>query len=148
MPSLVEVAAHDQIAAIKETSRDMTKVLNLCLRLAETGFLGVYTNMESLFATVQLGGHGAMVPAPGLPVAQRILDAFERGDLVGALRWQRFFAEFPSRWMRLGLGPAVKAAMTVLGVDIGTPGHTFDGLEESEVAEMSELFARWHVTGS
>lgn len=146
--SLVEVAAHDQIVAIKETSRDMTKVLNLCLELAETGLIGVYTNMESLFATVQLGGHGAMVPAPGLPMAQRILDAYQRGDMVEALRWQRFFATFPSRWMRLGLGPAVKAGMSVLGVDVGTPGHTFDSLTDDELAEMSELFELWEITRS
>lgn len=144
--SLVEVAAHEQIAAIKETSRDMTKVLNLCFELAETGLAGVYTNMESLFATLKLGGHGAMVPAPALPVAQRILDACQRGDTVQALHWQRFFASFPTRWMRLGLGPAVKAGMSVLGVDVGTSGHTFDSLNDNEIAEMSELFERWEIT--
>ena len=144
--SLVEVAAHEKIAAIKETSRDMTKVLNLCFELAETGLAGVYTNMESLFATLKLGGHGAMVPAPALPAAQRILDACQRGDMDQALRWQRFFAGFPTRWMRLGLGPAVKAGMSVLGVDVGTPQHTFDSLNDDEIAEMSELFDRWEIT--
>lgn len=144
--SLVEVAAHEQIAAIKETSRDMTKVLNLCFELAETGLAGVYTNMESLFATLKLGGHGAMVPAPALPAAQRILDACQSGDMDQALRWQHFFASFPTRWMRLGLGPAVKAGMSVLGVDVGTPQHTFDNLNDDEIAEMSELFDRWEIT--
>ena len=34
--SLAELAAHEKIAALKETSRDMTKVLNLCLELGRT----------------------------------------------------------------------------------------------------------------
>lgn len=141
--ALAELATHEQISAVKETSRDMTKTLNLCAQLAEPGLAGVYTNMESLLATLQFGGHGAMVPAPGLPAAQRIVEAWKRGDLPEALRWQRFFATFPSAWMRLGLGPAVKAAMGVLGVGVGVPAHTFDGLTGDEITEMSELFDRW-----
>jgi 4-hydroxy-tetrahydrodipicolinate synthase len=145
--SLAELAAHEKIAALKETSRDMTKVLNLCLELAEPGLAGVYTNMESLLATIHLGGHGAMVPAPGLPAAQHILAAHAAGDDDEARRWQSFFAAFPSHWMRLGLGPAVKAGMGVLGVDVGTPGHTFDALTAIETSEMAELFARWSLVG-
>jgi len=145
--SLAEVAAHGQIAALKETSRDMTKVLNLCLALAESGLAGVYTNMESLLTTIHLGGQGAMVPAPALPAALRILAAHEAGDTDEARRWQSFFAAFPSHWMRLGLGPAVKAGMHVLGIEVGAPGHTFDGLTPGEIAEMSELFERWGLAG-
>ena len=141
--ALAELATHERISAVKETSRDMTKTLNLCARLAEPGLAGVYTNMESLLATLEFGGQGAMVPAPGLPAANRIVEAWQRGDLAEALRWQRFFATFPSSWMRLGLGPAVKAAMGVLDVDVGVPAHTFDGLTAAEIAEMAELFARW-----
>ena len=141
--ALAEVAAHDKVAALKETSRNMTKVLNLCLQLGETGLAGVYTNMESLLATIHLGGHGAMVPAPALPAAQRILTAHAAGDADEARRWQSFFATFPSHWMRLGLGPAVKAGMSVLGVDVGTPGHTFDALTPAETTEMAALFDRW-----
>lgn len=146
--ALAELARHDRIAAVKETSRDMVKVLGLCRDLSAPGRAGVYTNMETLVATMVLGGEGAMVPAPGLPVAARIVRAFERGDLEQARHWQMFFATFPSRWMSLGLGPVVKLAMEVLGVDVGRPLPPFEALGDEARDELRTLLSEWELGGS
>jgi len=115
----------------------------LCKEIGLAGTGGVYINMETLMATILLGGHGAMVPAPGLPGSQKIVDALARGDLDEARHWQLFFTEFPSRWMRLGLGPAVKAAMAAVGVDVGGSPSPYSSLTAAEQADIGAHFRAW-----
>ncbi|WP_420637840.1 dihydrodipicolinate synthase family protein [Candidatus Poriferisocius sp.] len=144
--ALAELAAHESIVALKETSRDMVKVLGLCEQLSKPGLAGVYNNMETLLATLLLGGEGAMVPAPALGASQRIFSAVAAGDLDTARHWQGFFSIFPSRWMGLGLGPVCKAAMGVLGVPVGRPPAPFETLGHEQVREVADTFARWELS--
>jgi 4-hydroxy-tetrahydrodipicolinate synthase len=145
--ALDQICRHENVGGLKETSRDMVKVLGLCKQIGLTGSAGVYINMETLLATVLLGGQGAMVPAPGLPASQRILDALRGGDLDRARHWQLFFTDFPSRWMRLGLGPAVKAALAALGVNVGGSPEPYASLEAREQGEIRRLFEEWGLAG-
>jgi 4-hydroxy-tetrahydrodipicolinate synthase len=143
--ALADICQHENIGAIKETSRDMVKVLGLCKQIGIAGSAGVYINMETLMATVLLGGQGAMVPAPGLPASLRILDALRDGDLDLARHWQLFFTDFPSRWMRLGLGPAVKAALAAIGVNVGGSPEPYASLTTEEQDEIRALFQQWEL---
>lgn len=145
--ALATLAARGYIAGIKETSRDMMKILGLCDKLAGPDLAGVYNNMETLLATLVLGGHGAMVPAPALPMSQRIVDAYETGDLNEARKWQRFFVDFPSTWQALGLGPAVKAAMRILGVDVGDTLSPYRDIDAAQRAAMEAHLRAWGLLG-
>ena len=82
-----------------------------------------------------------MLPPPGLGVASEIVRLFREGDPAGAAERQTFFAEFPSRWLRLGLGPAVRAAMDVVGCPVGPPLPPYDSLLQHEQDEMQALFS-------
>ncbi|MEY2958337.1 MAG: hypothetical protein RLZZ01_905 [Actinomycetota bacterium] len=141
--ALTRICEHPNVGGIKETSRDMVKVLGLCKAIGLPGTAGVYINMETLMTTILLGGHGAMVPAPALPGCQRIVDALAAGDLETARHWQLFFTEFPSTWMRLGLGPAVKAALTAIGVDVGGSPEPYASLTREEHDQIGAHFRSW-----
>jgi 4-hydroxy-tetrahydrodipicolinate synthase len=137
------IAAHPNVVALKETSRDAGKLLRLCSDIDVAGHARVYSNMESLQATLAVGGSGAMMPTPPLVVADALLAALRAGDAQEAGRLQRFFADYPSRWMRLGLGPAMKASMTILGLDAGEPLAPYRDLDESERASLREYLCGW-----
>ena len=101
--------------------------------------------MEMLLSTLVLGGAGAMLPTPGLPIATRILDAVRRGDLEAAAADALFFADFPSRWNALGFLPAVKAAAALMGCDLGRPLWPWDGLDETARADLAAHLAKWDL---
>ncbi|HEY8524068.1 MAG TPA: dihydrodipicolinate synthase family protein [Acidimicrobiales bacterium] len=141
--AIAEVAAHPNVAAMKETSRDVIKVLRLCQEVEQAGLARVYTNMESIQTTLAAGGSGAMMPPPALAIATALVAAIEAGDDAETRRLQSFFGRFPSAWMRLGLGPACKAAMGIVGCDVGDPVHPYDALGADEVASLREYLAGW-----
>ncbi|GAA1847390.1 dihydrodipicolinate synthase family protein [Pseudonocardia ailaonensis] len=141
--TMARICSHPNVAAIKETSRDEAKLLGLVNRIQ--GHAHVYTNMELLFSTLALGGSGAMLPTSGLPLAARLVEAFEAGDPAEAARLALFFAEFPSRWTNLGFLPAVKAAAGLMGLELGPPVHPWSGLSEEQLAEMREFLAKWEL---
>ena len=141
--TIARIASHPQVAGLKETSRDEAKLLGLVSRVGEHA--RVFTNMEMLLSTLVLGGAGAMLPTPGLPVAARILDAVRRGDLEAAAADALFFADFPSRWNALGFLPAVKAAAALMGCDLGGPLWPWDGLDETARADLAAHLAKWDL---
>ncbi|KAA9162630.1 dihydrodipicolinate synthase family protein [Amycolatopsis acidicola] len=141
--TIARIGAHPNVAAMKETSRDEAKLLGL-LSHAAPG-LAVYTNMELLATTLLLGGHGAMLPPSGLPVAQRVLAAAEAGDHAEIARWVPFFADFPSRWSGLGFLPAVKAATALMGLDLGRPLWPYDAIDGDILHELREYLRKWEL---
>jgi 4-hydroxy-tetrahydrodipicolinate synthase len=141
--TMARICAHPNVVAIKETSRDEQKLLGLINRIQ--GSAHVYTNMELLLSTLVLGGSGAMLPTSGLPIATRLVEAFEAGDVAGAAKLQLFFSEFPGRWTGLGFLPAVKAAAGLMGCDLGEPLWPWSGLDDTARAEMREFLAKWDL---
>ncbi|MCW0213458.1 MAG: dihydrodipicolinate synthase family protein [Pseudonocardia sp.] len=141
--TMARICSHPNVVAIKETSRDESKLLGLINRVQGTAH--VYTNMELLFSTLVLGGSGAMLPTPGLPIATRLLAHVEAGEIGEAARLALFFAEFPGRWTGLGFLPAVKAAADLMGCPLGGPVHPWSGLDETAVSELREFLAKWEL---
>lgn len=141
--TVARICAHPNVVAVKETSRDEAKLLGLISRVQ--GHAHVYTNMELLFSTLLLGGSGAMLPTPGLPVAARLTAHVEAGEVDAAARLALFFAGFPSRWNGLGFLPAVKAAAGLMGCELGPPIHPWSALDEASVSEMREFLAEWEL---
>ena len=136
-----EICAHPNVVAIKETSRNVAKMLGLCTTIDLAGLAAVFTNMESLHATLNAGGRGAMLPPPGIALAAEIVRAVEAGDVATASRLQAFFVDFPGRWMRLGLGPVMKAAMEALSCPVGPPLPPYDALLRHELEEIRQHFS-------
>lgn len=141
--TVARIAAHPNVVAMKETSRDEVKLLGLLTRAAPG--LAVYTNMEMLATTLLLGGHGAMLPPSGLPVANRVVAAAEAGEIDEVARWAAFFADFPSRWSSLGFLPAVKAAAGLMGLELGRPLWPYDAVEGDALHEMREYLRKWEL---
>ncbi|NMO93139.1 dihydrodipicolinate synthase family protein [Actinomycetospora sp. TBRC 11914] len=141
--TMARICSHPQVAGIKETSRDEAKLLGLIARVAEHA--AVFTNMEMLLATLVLGGAGAMLPTPGVPIAARIVAAVRDGDHRRAAADALFFADFPSRWNGLGFLPAVKAAAALMGCDLGGPLWPWSGLDETARADLAAHLAKWDL---
>jgi len=141
VPTMARICAHPNVVAIKETSRDGAKLLGLIDQVQ--GAAHVYTNMELLFSTLTLGGSGAMLPTPGLPIAARLVAHLDTGETEAAARLALFFAGFPGRWTGLGFLPAVKAAAALMGCDLGPPIHPWSAIEPDAVSELREFLAKW-----
>lgn len=138
---LKKICEHQNIVGIKETSRDGSKLLGLIAHVHP--FARVFTNMELLFSTLLLGGAGAMLPPPGLPVANRIMTAISAGDVAAAAEWSKAFADFPGRWMRRGLLPVMKSAARLMGCDVGDPLWPHEALDAQELHQLQDFLDSW-----
>lgn len=132
----IEIAAIDGIGAVKESSRDLTRIGLLISEVDEAGLASYYTTMQVLLASLHLGGSGATLPPPASHLAAKIVDAFVAGDHERAAQLQRQLRRFPGRWMSSGLAPVSKAAMKCLGHDAGDPMPPFPPLDESARNEL------------
>lgn len=142
---MTRITAHPNVCAVKETSRHVGKVQRLCRDIDKAGHAGVFTNMESLHATLSAGGRGAMLPPPGLAPATAVVTAVVDGDQAAAADHQAVFTDFPSRWLRLGLGPVMKAAMREIGCPVGNPVRPYDALNDDERRSLSEFLHAHHI---
>lgn len=137
--TMVRLAELDNVGYFKETSRDIRKIGRLLVDIDAAGLARYFTTMEALLFTLQMGGPGAMMPPPAVLIARRLVEAFRAGDLRRAVELQRLFAHFPEDWMRLGLLPAMKAAMRAAGLDMGGPVPPWEALTDEEVQDMAIL---------
>lgn len=144
--TLKRICEHPNISGIKETSRDESKLLALVSSVQPHA--SVFTNMELLFSTLVLGGAGAMLPGPGLPIAKRLSRSLAEGKISEAAELARFFATFPGKWMRWGLLPVMKVASALMGCDVGSPLWPYESLTDEESKEMHEYLGSWDLLGA
>ncbi len=129
---MVELAQLDSVRYFKESSRDLRRVSRLIVEIDRSGHAHYFTTMEMLLISLLLGGSGATMPPPGAKIAFELLQAFRCGDLERAVDIQRQFALFPALWIRKGLAPVMKAAMKVVGIDVGDPHPPYQPLDAEE----------------
>lgn len=130
---LVEVARLEAVQAFKESSRNLRHVGTAIETIERPGLARYFTTMEVLLPSLLLGGSGGTMPPPGAVIGARIVAAFREGRLDEAARLQRLFATFPARWMGGGgLTAVMKAAMGLVGVDVGDPYPPFAALPAGE----------------
>lgn len=139
--TMVELAKLDGVAAFKESSRDLRRVGRLIEEIERAGHARYFTTMEMLLPTLLLGGPGATMPPPAARIAAEIARAYASGDLKTAAEGQRKFTLFPARWIHHGLAPVMKAAMRIVGVDVGDPHPPFEPLPAPEFTAL-ELHLR------
>jgi 4-hydroxy-tetrahydrodipicolinate synthase len=142
------------VQLIKESSRDLARVSRLIVEIDRAGHARYFTTMQMLLATLQLGGSGATMPPPGSEIARHVIDAFLAKDMDRAAELQLQFALFPSKWMHRGLAPTMKAAMNLIGIQVGEPYPPYAPLNRDEITGMAAvlkttvLSARLSVTAA
>lgn len=127
------------VRAIKESSRDLTKIGMMIEQVDRAGNAAYLTTMQPLLSTLLMGGSGGTMPPPGTRIGARVVEAFRQGDLEAAWAWQRVFNLFPARWAGYGLPPVMKAAMRHFGVDVGEPLVPFSRVSEEHDKEIGEF---------
>ena len=139
IPATVALAKLPRVQLIKESSRDLARVSRLIVEIDRAGHARYFTTMQMLLITLMLGGSGATMPPPGCEIARHIIDAFVAKEYVRAAELQLQFAQFPSRWMHRGLGPAMKAAMNLVGIPAGDPYPPYAPLSPEEMTALAAL---------
>jgi 4-hydroxy-tetrahydrodipicolinate synthase len=139
IPATIALAHLKQVRYIKESSRDLARVSRLIVEIDHAGHAKYFTTMQMLLATIELKGAGATMPPPAAFIARRIIDAYVAGDHARAADYQLQFALFPARWMHRGLTPTMKAAMRLIGRDMGDPYPPYAALDEAEVKALAKL---------
>ncbi|RXZ30948.1 dihydrodipicolinate synthase family protein [Oxalobacteraceae bacterium CAVE-383] len=142
----IELAALDKVKYVKESSRDLSRVGLLIERIDQGGLAAYLTTIQMLLITLELGGSGAAIPPPAAELGARILEAFQAGDRAEAVRLQRQFSYFPSKWMHRGLTPTMKATMKILGRSIGEPYPPFNTFTEEEIGALTTYIQSTDLT--
>jgi 4-hydroxy-tetrahydrodipicolinate synthase len=112
-------------------------VSRLIVEIDRAGHAQYFTTMQMLLASLELGGSGATMPPPAAEIARHVIEAFVAKDYERAAQVQLQFALFPSRWMHYGLGPAMKAAMNLIGVPAGEPYPPYAPLSRDDMAALA-----------
>lgn len=129
----VQLSKLSSVTAIKESSRDLSRVSRLLVEIDQAGHAEYYTTMQMLLISLQLGGAGVTLPPPAAKLARKIIDAFGRGNVNEATRLQKQFSVYPAKWMPYGLTPVMKASLNHLGVPAGKPYPPFKPLSGADL---------------
>lgn len=110
------------LAGIKFTNSDLMSY-QLCLHCRDGAFDIPYGSDEWLLAALALGGRGAVGSSYNFaaPIYQRLITAFDQGDLEAARREQFRSVRLIQTLARYGYLPAAKAVMDMLDVPVGDP---------------------------
>jgi 4-hydroxy-tetrahydrodipicolinate synthase len=142
----IELAKLDSIKFVKESSRDLARVSRLIADIDNAGLAHYFTTMQMLLITLQLGGAGITLPPPASDFARLIIDAYERGDIAGAIELQKIFSTYPSRWMSYGLVAVMKTSANYLGVPAGQPYPPYDAVRGTHLEELHAFLASHSVS--
>jgi 4-hydroxy-tetrahydrodipicolinate synthase len=140
---LIKLAELPHVEFFKESSRDLRRVGHLIEQIEVAGLAHYLTTMQMLAASLCLGGSGATMPPPASALGGRIIEAFQRGDLQEVWELQKGFQMFPAAWMHKGLAPVMKAAMSIIGIELGEPFPPYEGLTRTERDEVAEHLKRY-----
>jgi len=143
LDALIELCAIDGVVGLKDSSRNVSRILRAIEAIERAGHARYLGTIQPLLVTLQMGGAGAMVPAPTTLVAAALLAAFHAGDLDRAVELQRQVAIFPARWSAAGLAPVMKAAMAAIGTPVGPPAPPAAPLAGEDARAIERIVAGW-----
>jgi 4-hydroxy-tetrahydrodipicolinate synthase len=142
--ALIAVTAIDGVIGVKDSSRNVSRVLRLSAEIEGTGQARYLTTIQPLLTTLLAGGAGAMMPPPGTLIGARIVAAVAAGDLAAAAEHQRAIARFPAQWTgKYGLAPVMKAALGHLGLAVGPPANPASALPAPDLEALGHELDRW-----
>jgi 4-hydroxy-tetrahydrodipicolinate synthase len=144
LEALVEACAVPGVVAIKDSSRNISRVLRAVEEIDRAGHARYLGTIQPLLTILLAGGSGAMAPPPSTLVGAAIRDAVAAGDLAKAAELQNLVALFPAKWSgRYGLTPTMKAAMPAIGLPLGDPAPPFAPLPTDEAQAVAALVSSW-----
>lgn len=124
MPDFLHVASTriPSLAGIKYTNSDLM-AYRFCLDVQDGRYDIPWGVDEALLAALAVGATGAVGSSYNFaaPVYQRLIRAFEAGDLASARLEQRRSIELIRLLARYGYMAAAKATMGFIGVEVGEP---------------------------
>jgi N-acetylneuraminate lyase len=125
------------LAGLKFTNSDLA-AYQLCLHADGGRFDIPYGTDEWLLAALALGGKGAVGSSYNFaaPIYQRLIQAFQRGDLDAARREQLHSVQLVKLLAGYGYFAAAKQVMRMLGVDVGPARLPLANLTEAQVKEL------------
>jgi 4-hydroxy-tetrahydrodipicolinate synthase len=135
-PATVEIAKHERVKYVKESSRDLARVSRLIVEIEHAGHAHYFTTMQMLLASLVLGGTGVTLPPPAAFIANKIIEAFVAGDMKEAARLQLQFATYPARWMDAGMVTVMKHTLTHLGIPCGKPFPPYPPITGEKLAAL------------
>lgn len=136
------IARLENVAYVKETSRNWKKLAWLIEHVDDAGLASVFGTMDVLLPVLEAGGHGAVIPAPASAPAMQVYEAFRNGDRDVALETQSTFVDFPPAEVNTGLMPAVKAATNLSGVPLGPPRPPYRPVSEEGQTAIQQWLER------
>jgi 4-hydroxy-tetrahydrodipicolinate synthase len=134
----VALASSENVAFIKESSRDLSRVARLIEEIDQAGLAHYFTTVQMMLISLQLGGSGVTLPPPAARIASLVLRAFLNGDMVEAARLQRQFSLYPAKWMGYGLTPTMKASLNLLGVPAGDPYPPYSPISGADLTALRD----------
>lgn len=143
LAALVDACAVDGVAALKDSSRNISRNLQAVEAIQHAGHASYLATIQPMLAVLLSGGAGAMMPPPLTLVGAQIRDAVAAGDPGRAGRLQRLVAIFPARWSGYGLMAPSKAAMTAVGVPVGEPFLPYAAVPAAEAAQIAKIVEGW-----
>ncbi|HEV7587220.1 MAG TPA: 4-hydroxy-tetrahydrodipicolinate synthase [Longimicrobium sp.] len=144
-PETVETLAEDpRVVGVKEASGDIVQVAELCRRLA--GRVAVYSgNDDQVVPLMALGGVGVISVLANVAPADtaRMAKAFLAGDTAEARRLQLGLLPLIAALFREPNPMPVKAAVRLLGFDVGPLRLPLVEPTDAVMAEVREAMAAW-----
>ena len=147
IPATISLSQQPKVSAFKESSRDLKRVGRLIEEINRPGHAQYFTTMEMLLITLQLGGAGATMPPPAVKIAKYIMREYAGGRIESAVSAQRVLSLMASRFGARGLVPMLKAALKILGIDIGDPHVPYRPLNDLEEKELKKFFKDHELLG-
>ncbi len=137
------------LAGVKYTRSDL-ETFRRCLALENGRFDMLFGTDEMLLSGLVLGARGAVGSTYNYaaPVYERVIAAFEQGDLASARTAQQQSVRLVEILMRYGVLRAGKAVMGLLGIDCGPPRSPIRPLTGEELTALyASLAADPEVSG-
>jgi 4-hydroxy-tetrahydrodipicolinate synthase len=141
--TLVEACQVPNVAAIKDSSRDISRNLRAVEEIQKAGHAQYLATIQPMLAVMLSGGAGVMTPAGLTVVGAAIRDAVRVGDLARAGRMQSLVGRFPAAWGTFGLLPLAKVALELLGVPVGAPAAPYERPPEAVLVQIRDVIADW-----
>lgn len=142
---LLDLLSPDNIIGVKFTSMDLFKLERLKSvgkdKIVFNGFDEVFLGGLSLGADGMIGSTCNIVPG----IVRAIYDSFKSKDLDKAYLHQQELNRIIDDIKDFGIIPAIKAILSLMGIECGKPRKPFKALEKEEITRLSSLIKSWDI---
>lgn len=143
---LLEICAHPNIVAVKESSGDVKFLTHFISMLHEKNIdIHVLVGWEELTYTgLLLGGNGCVVSSGGIipEILLELVKAYKRNDLLHALLCEQAVCRITAEISKFGFPQGYKMAMRSRGFDFDIyQGKMFSGLNDDLIKECDKMKA-------